>query len=149
MSISCDLIRSLEQLTEALEGLKQILSEALNVLQLSEFSSIRIKLPYELSEELNKICFQVQIFATTVKSFRKVTDDKDRMERIRAEVRKQGEEGTTHFKHEDTAKFPELNDFLTELLNTVRKVDDLSTKIKQLSQEYYRNDISSWIKPVL
>ena len=147
MSISCDLIRSLEQLTEALEGLKQILPEALNLLRLNEFSSITIKLPYKLSTELKEICFHVQTFANTVKSLRKVTDNKDRMERIRAEVRKQGKDGTTHFKREDTAKFPELNDFLTELLNTVRNVDDLSTKIKQLSQEYYRNDISSWIKP--
>ena len=143
------LINSIIPLTEVLEGLKRILQEAKNILRFDEFSTTGIELRYDyetLSRELNDICFQVLSYVDTVKSLHEMTDDEDQIERIRSEVRRQEEEGTENFKREDTAKFPELNNFLDELLYRVGKVDDLSTKIQQLSQEYFSN-VPSRIKP--
>ena len=150
-SKSCDLeqiwnqlIQSLDSLAAILDSLKQILPVILNVdlLCLEEFGSVGVNLQHEhdkSSRQLNEIACDVVEFIIIAKSLREMADDKDQMERIRAEVRKQGERGTTHFDRQDIVRFPELNEFLTELLERVRNIDILSGRIEEQSREHYSN----------
>ena len=138
------LIQSLDSLAGILDSLKQILPVILNVdlLGLEEFGSVGVNLQHEYdksSRQLNKIACDVVEFIIIAKSLREMADDKDQMERIRAEVRKQGERGTTHFDRQDIVRFPELNEFLTELLERVRNIDILSGRIEEQSREHYGN----------
>lgn len=150
MSASCDfhqtwkqLVKYLESVPLILDSLKQILPVILDLdlLRLKEFPSTRINLKgeYELSSgQLKAIACDVVALIIIVKSIREMADDRMK-ERIRVEVRKQIEKGTTHFDRQDIDRFPELNDFLAELLERVRNVDNLSGKIEQSSRDIYRD----------
>lgn len=156
MSKSCgleqiwnQLVQSLDSLATILDSLKQILPAIQNacadLLRLEEFGSVGVHLRQEYdksSRQLNKIACDVVEFIIIAKSLREMADDEDQMERIRAEVRKQRERGTTHFDRQDVVRFPELNEFLTELLARVRNIDILSGKIEKQSREHY-SSISS------
>ena len=153
MSKSCgleqiwdQLVQSLDSLATIFDSLKQILPALQNscsdLLRFEEFGSVGVNLRREHDEssrQLHKIACDVVEFIIIAKSLREMADDENQMERIRAEVRKQRERGTTHFDRQDIVRFPELNEFLTELLQRVRNIDVLSGKIERQSREHYSN----------
>ena len=138
------LVQRLDLIPTILDSLNKSLPALLNVdlLGLKGFSSVGVTLRHEYdrsSGQLNEIARNVIEYIIVAESLLKMADDKDQMERIRAEVRKQRERGTTHFDRQDIVRFSELNEFLTELLERVRNIDILSGRIEEQSRELYSN----------
>lgn len=131
-------VQCLEALTEFLNVLSEITPTILDGIQpmvgLEKYCSTSISLRYEHERsciDLSKISCDVVAIIEIVESLREMADDEERIEKIRAEVRNQIEKGTTNFDGKNVTCFPELNDFLTGLLISVRKLHSLSQRIEK------------------
>ena len=132
-------IQCLESLIEALNILGKITPAILDGIQpvvellgLEEFRFASISLRYEhekSSRDLYRIGCDVIDLIKIVESLHEMVDDEERIEKIRAEVRNQIEKETTHFDRKDVGCFPELIQFLNDVLARVRKVESLSENI--------------------
>lgn len=161
-------VQCLESLTEFLKVLGEITPKILDGIQpmvgLEEYHSASISLRYEHERsciDLYRIGCDVVAIIEIVESLREMADDEERIEKIRAEVRNQIERGTTNFDGKNVACFPELNDFLTELLISVRKLHSLSQRIEKnynifsTRQEKAKNEteneqnVASWMNVIV
>lgn len=102
--------------------------------QIKEFCSFETGLGHkyqELSYDLYGICQDVKVFSNIMELLRKMADDQDRIERLRAEFRCQEERGVTHFDSQNMKCFPELIDFKNELEKRIKDIKLLAEKIKE------------------
>lgn len=121
LSRSCNnALQCLEALTSALDILSRIPPMVLTWIQplISLFrleGNISLRYKYDRSSrDLNEIGYRVVELIDVLQSLSEMADDEDRIGRIFSEVKKNQE--VTHFDRQDITHFPELNDFLTELI---------------------------------
>lgn len=162
---STDTLQCLESLISALEILGRfppiVLAWIKPVISIFQLEASNISLRYEYdrsSSDLNKIGYHVMQLIDILQSLSEMADDEDRLLKIFDEVMNQK---VTHFDRQDITRFPELNDFLTELIARIDKANTLSNTIeircKELStrneaaqtKASNQENAAKWIKHVL
>lgn len=131
-------VQCLESLTEFFNVLSDITPAILDgihsMIRVKKFRSASISLRYEHERsciDLYKTSRDVVAIIEIVESLREMVDDTKRIERIYVEVRNQIKRGKSNLDGKNVTCFPELNDFLTELLMSVRKIYSLSQRIEK------------------
>lgn len=160
-----DVLQCLESIKNAfdiLRGIPDVILKSIKpVVDQLRLEAANISLRYEherLSSDLNKIGYDVVELIDTLESICKMTDDKNRKQRIFAEVENQRKVGTSHLYRKDITRFPEFNDFLTELITRIdtartlsqtveEECKELSTRIQAAeTQASNKENVAKWMK---